>query len=322
MMKALLLLAFGGPRSLDEVESFLTRIMRDRKPSPEQLERVKDRYRLIGGSSPLLEITWGQAKGLEKKLNEKGHPFKSYVGMRYGHPLIEETLKEIFRDGIREAIAIPMAPYRSGFSTNAYIEEVNRVRKNFGEGLEISFVEGWHSHPLFLEAVREKVHEGLMQFAPEERKRIHLIFTAHSLPKSGVENEPYVKDMEESVKGVLKRMEFLPWHIAFQSRGSGEEEWLGPDVESVLETLSKEKVRQVLIVPIGFVSDHIEILYDIDILCQEKVKLLGMVLKRTPSINFSERFIEALATIVEEHIRGFQGSRVEGSSDLASSKYS
>lgn len=301
-MKALLLLAFGGPRSLDEVESFLTRLTRGRKPSPEQLERVKDRYRLIGGSSPLLEITWGQAKGLEKKLNEKGYPFKSYVGMRYGHPLIEETFKEILRDGIQKIIAIPMAPYRSRFSTNAYMEEVNRVRKNLEEGLEISFIEGWYSHPLFLEAVREKVHEGLMQFTPQERKRTHLIFTAHSLPKSVVENEPYVKEMEESVKGVLKKMESLPWHIAFQSRGSSPEEWLGPDVESVLETLSNEKVREVLIVPIGFVSDHIEILYDIDIVYRKKAESLGMVLKRSPSLNLSEPFIEALSNIVEQHI--------------------
>jgi ferrochelatase len=303
-MKALLLLAFGGPRSLDEVESFLTHLMKGRKPSPEQLERVKDRYRLIGGSSPLLEITWAQAKGLEKKLNEKGYSFKSYVGMRYGHPLIEETLREIIQDGVQEVIALPMAPFRSHASTGAYIEEVNQVQKKLEEKIEISFVEGWHLHPFFLKAIQEKIEEGLMQFTPEERKRVHFIFTAHSLPKSVVENEPYVKEMEESVKGVLKKMESLPWHIAFQSRGIGQEEWLGPDVESVLQTLSKEKVREVLIVPIGFVSDHIEIFYDIDILYQEKAKLLGMVLKRTPSLNFSEGFIEALAAIVEEHIKG------------------
>jgi ferrochelatase len=303
-MKALLLLAFGGPRSLDEVESFLTRLMKGRKPSPEQLEKVKERYGLIGGCSPLLEITWGQARALEKKLNEKGYLFKSYVGMRYGHPLIEETFEEILRNGIREIIAIPMSPYRSRFSTWAYIEEVNRIRKNLEEGFEISFVEGWYSHPLFLEAVREKVREGLIQFTPEQRKKIHLIFTAHSLPKLAIESEPYVKEMEESVRGVLEKMGSLLWHIAFQSRGSGQEEWLGPDVESVLEKLSKEKVTEVLIVPIGFVSDHIEILYDIDILYQEKAKLLGMVLKRTPSLNFSKGFIEALATLVEEHMRG------------------
>ena len=309
-MKALFLLAFGGPRSLDEVEPFLNRLFKGRKPSSEQLERVKERYRLIGGFSPLPEITFKQAKALENSLGAKGHPFISYVGMRYGRPLIEETLKKIVEDGIEEVIALPMAPFRSRASTGAYIEEVNQAKKNMAKKMEISFVEGWHLHPLFLGAIQEKVEEGLTQFTPEERKRVHLIFSAHSLPKSLVKNEPYVKDMEESVRAVLKKIELLPWHLAFQSRGMGPEEWLGPDVESVLEELSKKKVQEVLIVPIGFVSDHIEILYDIDILYQNRARLLRMQLKRSPSLNFSERFIEALAAIVEEHIHGSKDSRV------------
>jgi len=301
-MKALLLLAFGGPRSLDEVEPFLTRLFRGRKPSSEQLERIKERYGLIGGRSPLPEITLKQARALEERLNSKGYRFTSYVGMRYGHPLIEETLKEILRDGIREVIALPMAPFRSSASTGAYIEEVNHIRKNIGEKIEISFVVGWHLHPLFLEAIREKIEERLAQFTPEERKRVHLVFSAHSLPKSLVEGEPYVKDIGESVKEVVKKFEPLPWHIAFQSRGMGPEEWLGPDVESILVELSRQKVREILIVPIGFVADHIEVLYDIDVLYRGKAESKGMVLRRTKSLNFSEKFIEALSKIVEEHV--------------------
>jgi ferrochelatase len=301
-MKALLLLAFGGPRSLEEVESFLTRIMKGRKPSSEQMEKVKERYRLIGGSSPLLKITRGQAKGLEKRLSEKGHSFKSYVGMRYGHPMIEEAMKEILEDGIEEAIAIPMAPFQSRESTGAYIEEVKRVQKNIGEVLKVSFVVGWHMHPLYLEAIREKVHEGLMGFTPEERKSVHLLFTAHSLPKLIIEKDPYVREIEESIKGVLAGLKHRAWKMAYQSKGGGSEEWVGPDVESVLTNLSKEGVEKVLIVPIGFVSDHIEILYDVDILYREKARSLRMKLRRTPSLNFSEKFIDALSAIVEEHI--------------------
>ncbi len=301
-MRALLLLGFGGPCSLDEVEVFLTRLFKGRKPSSEQLERVKERYRLIGGHSPLPEITFRQAKSLEEKLNSKGHRMKSYVGMRYGHPLIEETLREILQDGIHEVIAIPMAPFQSRESTGAYIEEVKRVRKNIGEELKVSFAVGWHMHPLFLEAVREKIREGIREFTPEERKRVHLIFTAHSLPKSIIEKDPYAGEIEASVKGILDKLEPMPWRMAYQSKGGGSEEWGGPDVETVLEALSKENICEVLIVPIGFVSDHIEILYDIDILYQEKAKLLKMVLNRTPSLNDSERFIEALTSIVEEHL--------------------
>jgi ferrochelatase len=270
------------------------------------LERVKERYGLIGGSSPLHEITFKQAEALERRLHLKRYSFKSYVGMRYGHPLIEETLKKIVEDGIREVIALPMAPFRSRASTGAYVEELNQAKRNLGERIDISFVEGWHRHPLFLGAIREKIEEGLIQFAPEARERVHLVFSAHSLPKSLVENEPYVKDMEESIREVLKMIEPHSWDCAFQSRGMGPEEWLGPDVESVLEGLSNKKIHEVLIVPIGFVSDHIEILYDIDILCQNRAKLLGIQLKRTPSLNFSKQFIEALAAIVEEQITGLK----------------
>ncbi len=305
-MKALLLLAFGGPRSLDEVEFLLTRLFQGRKPSADQVERVKERYRLIGGFSPLLNITQEQARGLEEELKKRGYSFKSYVGMRYGHPLIEETLKEILRDGITEIVALPMAPFQSRASTGAYMEEVNRVRKNLDKEVLLSFAIGWHLHPLFIGAVRERIEEGLKEFDEEERKKVHLLFTAHSLPKSIIEKDPYAKEIGASIQGVLEKLEPFPWHLAYQSKGGGPEEWVGPDVESVLGELSKEKIREVLIVPIGFVSDHIEILYDIDILYQDKAKLLGMRLKRTPSLNFSKRFIEALATIVEEHVKGKQ----------------
>ena len=309
-MKALLLLAFGGPRSLDEVESFLTRLFRGRRPSSEQLERIQERYQLIGGSSPLPEITWEQAKALESRLNQQGHCFKAFVGMRYGHPLIEETLREIHREGIREVVTIPMAPFRSRASTGAYIEEVNRAQKDLGADLEISFIEGWYSHPLFVRAVREKIEEGLLGFTPEERGRVHLIFTAHSLPKSIIEKDPYVKDMEESVEKVLDSVKSYPWHIAFQSRGGGPEEWIGPEVENVLEELASQKVKEVLLIPIGFVSDHIEILYDVDVAFQRKAESLRMILKRTRSLNASEPFIEALASIVMERVQGFEDSRV------------
>jgi ferrochelatase len=289
---------------LGEVEIFLTRLFKGQKPYPEQLEKVKERYRLIGGSSPLSEITQRQAEDLEKKLNDKGYLFRSYVGMRYGHPGIEETMKNILEDGIHEVIAIPMTPFRSRVSTGAYIEEVNRVQRDLRERrMMFSFIEGWHLHPFFLRAVREKIREGLKKFSPEERKKVHLIFTTHSLPKTIIESDPYINDFEASVKGVLEGIEPLKWHIAFQSRGAGPEEWLGPDVESVLTELSENKVCEVLIVPIGFVSDHIEILYDIDILYHKKAESLGMILKRSPSLNSSERFIEALSNIVEEHMK-------------------
>jgi ferrochelatase len=213
-------------------------------------------------------------------------------------------MTEIFRDGITEVVAIPMAPFQSRESTGAYIEEVKRVQKNIGEALMVSFVVGWSMHSLFLETIREKIREGLMGFTPEERKRVQLLFTAHSLPKSIVEKDPYAREIETSIKEVAYGFEHRAWRMAYQSKGGGQEEWVGPDVESVLRDLSKEGVQRVLIVPIGFVSDHIEILYDIDIVYREKAKSLGIKLKRTSSLNYSEKFIEALSAIVEEHMRG------------------
>jgi len=267
---------------------------------------------MIGGCSPLSEITSDQAKALERELRARGHAFQTYVGMRYCHPLIEETLKHIVRDGVREIVALPMTPFQSRLSTGAYIAEANQVNEKLGGVVSISFVKQWHCHPLFIEALREKIEEGLKEFEPGVRKWVHLLFTAHSLPKSVVEKDPYVKEIEESVRAVLERIAFHPWHVAFQSKGGGPEEWIGPDVEKVLEDLASQGVKEVLLIPVGFLSDHIEILYDIDIVFQKKAEALGIVLKRTRSLNTSERFINALATVVEEQLGGFEDSRGQG----------
>ncbi len=307
MIKALLLLAFGGPRSLDEVETFLSHLFRNRTPSSEQLERVKDRYRKIGGSSPLFEITQRQGRRLEERLRERGYEFKSYIGMCYGKPLIEEVLREIRENGHQEIVALPMTPFRSKFSTGIYREKLDHGNEEMGYPFKIQLIEGWHSHSLFLEAWVERVKEGLEFFPSQSRKKVHLIFTAHSLPESVIQNDPYVKDFRECVEGILRRMEPLSWHLAFQSKGGGSEKWIGPDVESVLIGLRKIYVKEILIVPVGFVSDHIEILYDIDLFYREKANSLGMVLKRAPSLNDSERFIEALASWVENQFREAEG---------------
>lgn len=299
-MKAILLLAFGGPSSVEEVEDFLIRIMKGRKLSLEQIEEVKNRYRLIGGRSPLLNITETQAKSLEKRLQEKGFFLRSYIGMLYGDPRIEESIKRIMKEGIKEVIAIPMATLRSKFTTEAYKNEVNRIIDILN--LKISFIDNWNRHPLFIEAIREKILEGLKQFPLEEREDVYIIFTAHSLPRSKINNDTYLNDFEEIIKAVLDTMDTYPWCWAFQSRGFGGKEWLGPDVESVLKELSEKNIKKVLIVPIGFVSDNIEILYDIDIHYRNEAKSLGIILKRSPSLNNSQKFIEALSAVIEEHL--------------------
>jgi len=301
-VRAVLLLAFGGPSSLVEVESFLSLVLKGAKPSSEQVKRVKDRYRLIGGSSPIKEITFNQARLLEEGLNSKGYLVKSYIGMRYSHPFIEESLREILEDGIKEVIAIPMTPFRSSFTTEAYKGEINRINEGLKERLNIHFKDGWHSHTLFLEAISETIFEGLLNFDNKERRGVHIIFTAHSLPESILDSDSYISDMKETVYRVLERIGSFHWHMAFQSRGIGEERWIGPDLGSVLFELARIKVKEILVVPIGFVTDNIEVLYDIDIFYRKKAEDLGINLRRTRLLNFCERFIEFLANLVIEEL--------------------
>lgn len=301
-MKGIILLSFGAPSSIDDVKNFLIRLMRGREPSSEQVERVKYRYLLIGGVSPLLKITENQAKALEKRLNQRGYLLKCYIGMLYGFPLIEEGLKKMIEDGVNEVIAIPMTPLRSRFTTEAYKKELMLVRDNLKKDLKVSFLEGWHIHPIFLDAVKEKILEGLEHFSEEERKGVYILFSAHSLPKSAMKDDPYLHDLKEMIQAVLKEIDAYQWSLAFQSRAGSQDEWLGPDVEYVLGILSKRGIHRVLIVPIGFVTDHIEILYDIDIFYKKKAESLGMVLRRSPLLNSSDKFIEALGDIVEKHL--------------------
>jgi ferrochelatase len=285
---------------LDEVEPFLGRLFRGRTPSPEQVERIKERYRLIGGGSPLPAITGDQARALEKRLNEAGSCFRAYVGMRYGHPLVEEALAEMARDGIAEAVAVAMAPFRSPASTGAYAEELSRAGESVGASPKVVLAGDWHGHPLFLEAVTGRIREGLALFPPEKREKVHLLFTAHSLPEAMVRGTPYEGDFTSAVEGVLRVLGPKPWRLAYQSRGGGTDPWLGPDVESALEELASGGVREVLVAPIGFVADHIEVLYDVDVLFAKKARDLGMTLRRSPSLNVMGKFIEALAAVVRE----------------------
>ncbi|MCX8117944.1 MAG: ferrochelatase [Desulfobacterota bacterium] len=305
-MKALLLMAFGSPRSPEDADSFLARLL-GRTPPSALVERVKEKYRLIGGESPLLAITEQQAKALEEKLNARGHPLRSYVGMLYSEPLIEETLRGILRDGFEEVVALPMTPFRSRYTTGAYREALGQANRLLGNRLNLTVVEGWHLHPLFLQSISERIEEGLTPYGLEERRKVHLLFTAHSLPESVAGEDPYVSDMVQSVKGVLNRLGPVSWHLAFQSRGGGPGRWLGPDVETVLVELKRIGVRDVLLVPIGFVSDHIEVLYDIDRVYREKAGSFGMRLRRTQSLNCSETFLEALALAIEKTLGSSDG---------------
>jgi ferrochelatase len=296
-----LLMAFGGPSSAEEVEPFLQKVL-GREVSTQRLQEAKRRYRLIGGRSPLPEITLRQASALENKLNAQDPRFKVYVGMRHWHPFIAETLGEILRDGIRRVVALSLSPYQSKMSTDPYVVELQRAIAASNGEIEVSIVKGWNTHPLFLQAQAEKLKEGLFQFPVEVRHRVSIIFSAHSLPKRGIIGDSYVEQIEATIRGILGITGPLPWRLGFQSREGKAEDWLDPEVSTVLRELMGEGHRDVLIAPVGFVSDNVETFYDIDILYKRQAELMGMSFRRSPSLNDSDTFIEALSHIVHEHL--------------------
>jgi ferrochelatase len=294
-------MAFGGPNSAEEVEPFLQEVLGREVPA-KRLHRVKERYRLIGGRSPILKITLRQAQGLERTLNAQDPRFKVYVGMRHWHPFIAETLGEILSDRIRHVVALSLSPYQSKMSTEPYVLALQQAMAASKGAIEVSVVKGWHTHPLFLQTLAEKLKEGLLQFPTEVRHRVHIIFSAHSLPKRAITGDPYVEQIEATINGITGVTGPLSWRLAFQSKGGKPGEWLEPELDTVLRELVEAGHREVLLVPLGFASDNVETLYDIDILCKERAESMGASFQRSPSLNDSQTVIEALSHIVHEHL--------------------
>lgn len=309
---AILLMAHGGPDSLDDIEPFLGHIMgghTSRPPSPEIVATVKSRYAMIGGRSPLLEITRQQANALELELNKKMNRFSVYVGMRHWTPFIHNTIQQVIGDQPAHLVAISMAPQYSKMSVGAYIQKAKEaLSREGGESLPTTFVQHWHTQPLLLDAFSKKVREGLL--TDPDQDSVFLLFTAHSLPESiRAENDSYPTHLQETVDGVVKRLGSLlapdQWRFAYQSQGMRGGVWLGPDVAEVLATIAAEgRWKKVLIAPIGFVADHVEILYDIDILYKEIAEKKGITLRRIESLNVTPLFIQALAAVVHTHLPG------------------
>ncbi len=298
---AVLLMAFGGPTSMEEVEPFLHKLLGRDVPA-QRLHEAEHRYRLIGGGSPLLEITLRQARALENRLNARDGGFRVYMGMRHWHPFIAEGLGDVLKDGIHRVVALSLAPYESSVSTEPYVLELRRAMASLGGEIEVSIVKGWHTHPIFLQALAEKVQEGLLQFPIEVSKRVHVIFSTHSLPKRAAAGDPYVEQIKATIRGVMEITGPLPWRLAFQSAGADRGDWLEPQVDTVLRELMGAGHEEVLIAPLGFVADNVETLYDIDILYKQQAEAMGMSFQRSPCLNDSEGFIEALSSIVREHL--------------------
>jgi len=292
-------MAYGTPNSADEIEPYLTDIRRGRTPSPEAVQELKNRYNKIGGRSPLLEITKAQTSALEHELRSSGMDVNVYFGMKHWHPYIREVVPQIIDNGSRQVICLALAPHYSAISIGGYrkaFDETNAGR------LKADFVESWYDNPLFHAAVSEKIKKALTKFRKPEN--VELVFTAHSLPERILQqNDPYPIQLQSSCKSVTALLKRNRWSFAYQSAGMTQEKWLGPDLLELLDQLNKRNgLGGVLVVPIGFVADHLEILYDIDIEAQEYAKKHNLPLERTESLNAAPEFITALAGIVRERL--------------------
>lgn len=300
---AVLMMAHGAPDSLDDVEPYLSNVRGGRETPPELVEEVRARYALIGGRSPLLAITNAQAQALERRLNAEAgkQRFRAYVGMRHWRPTIRQAVGQIAADGIRNVVALCMAPHYSRMSIGAYFKALREAQDALGADLEVARVEDWHDHPRFIGAVAEKVRVALERFSEEERHRIRIVFTAHSLPAAIVEQgDPYDEQVRRTAHLVADHLQLDhdTWQVCYQSAGSVNARWLGPPVEKVVVELADGGNDRILVAPIGFVADHAEILYDIDVECRRLAADRGARLERTESLNASPAFIEALADIV------------------------
>ncbi|ATW25700.1 ferrochelatase [Candidatus Formimonas warabiya] len=290
----ILLLNFGSPHTPEEIEPFLSHILKGKKVPGEMLDKITERYSSIGGSSPLLSITTSQAAGLREELKGQGKDYPVYMGMLHGKPFIKDSVRQMAEEGIDHVVAVSLAPFFSKTSTGAYFQAVREAVEAEQQGIGVSFGKQWHTHPFFIEAVGEKVTAGLKHFsAPEE---VTVIFSAHSLSEDDPEDAGcYQKQFQDSVAAVMARVKHGHVFSAFQSKGMKPGKWLGPQVGEIIEMLASQGEKQVLAVPIGFVSDHMETLYDLDIEAKNKAVSLGMGFQRCPALNDSPFLIKALA---------------------------
>jgi protoporphyrin/coproporphyrin ferrochelatase len=277
---AVLCMAYGSPRTEADVEAYFTHIRGGRRPSPEALEELRSRYRAIGGS-PLEEITRRQAAALGARL---GVP--AFAAMKHSPPFIAEGAAEAAAAGVERLIGLPLAPHYARMSVGQYEATLTRAWPG-----PLELVGGFHDHPAFIGATCELLREAMADWRPDR-----LFFTAHSLPRRVVEEgDPYDQRLLETCRLVAARMDLPPWEFAFQSASHTGEPWLGPDL---LEALERSGARRALVCPIGFVADHLEILYDVDVEAREWSREHGVELRRTASFNDRPAFIEALAEVV------------------------
>lgn len=318
---AVLLIAFGGPQGPDDIRPFLANVLRGRRVSPERVEEVAHHYELFGGVSPITQLTLHQADGLRRALAARQQPLPVYVGMRNWNPYLRDTLAQMSRDGVRRAVGVIAAAHRSYSSCTQYKENVADARRALREAglpdVHVTYVNDWHQSPGFIEANADHVVAAVGRLPVDVCRESVLVFTAHSIPVSMAEKYPYQAQLEASclavateLAGRVSAAELPAWRLVFQSRsGRPEDPWLEPDVCDYLREASRDGVRGIVLCPIGFVCDHIEVLYDLDTEAADAAAALGLPLARASAVNDHPRFVETLADAVDETVARYAKGR-------------
>lgn len=302
-----LVMSYGTPESLDGVEAYYTHIRRGHPPSAEQLEELTARYRaIVGGVFPLRENTNRQVAALERELNESGdaRQYVCYQGLKHAAPYIEDGVAAMAADGIREAVGIVLTPQYSAMSVGGYIKRAQEAAEK--SGITMKFVRHYHLHPALIGALAERVRGGLAAFGDrgadggeEEAAEPLVLFSAHSLPAAILTmNDPYPEQLLETSRAVAEAAGVERWQFTWQSAGNTGQPWLGPDILETIGKLADEGVRSVLIAPVGFVSDHLEVLYDIDLEARKYAEERGVRLERIEMLNDDPRYMQAMAETV------------------------
>ncbi len=294
-----LLLGFGAPSDIDEVEGFLKSITGTQRVPENYLKQIMEKYIAIGGSSPFKRIT---SELREKLQNSLGESYSVTCGFRHSSPTISDSVNTLVAEGIKKILCLPLTPHYSYFSTGDYIK---RVKESISEkgGTEIYPILSWHNHPEYINLLIKSIMESLKDLPSGE---VCILFTAHSLPVEKIPpDDPYVSQLNETVSLVKENIptKNLLFRLAYQSRRAGMDRWLEPDVNSELEKIYAEGIRDVIVVPLSFVSDHLETLYDIDILLKRQAEAMGIHLKRTPSFNTGDAFVNLLKIIIIDFMK-------------------
>ncbi len=304
MIDSVLLIAFGGPTRPEEIRPFLANVTRGRRIPLERVEEVAHHYELIGGRSPLTELTVKQAAALQAALEREKIALPVFVGMRNWHPYFSEALAEMAEKGCRHALGIILSSLQTEASWERYQGDIAEARAKVGSAApEVVYAPPWFDHPRFIEAVANLARVALDAVPASRRRDTPIVFTAHSVPVAMADDSPYVKQYTMASRLVAERLGHSRWAIAYQSRsGSPSEPWLEPDVSEVIRELARDGVQDLVVVPIGFVSGHVEVLYDLDVEAAGIAKGAGLRFHRARTVNDHPAFIAMLADLVKREL--------------------